>query len=64
MAAIGLVVGTGFAASLFFSKMASSQKTLGADAKLGILPASLIAGVPGCPALRLHSQERHAPTPL
>jgi NhaA family Na+:H+ antiporter len=54
----GLLAGIGFTMSLFISDLAFSEDSLVEDAKLGILCASLIAGVVGWTILRGTSRPR------
>ena len=60
MAAVGLLAGIGFTMSLFIADLASFDATGLRDAKLGILAASVIAGVGGFIAMRLSTRERVA----
>jgi len=59
IAGAGCLAGVGFTMSLFISDMAFSGETLVREAKMGILAASLIAGVAGYLLLRarLHGKE-------
>ena len=43
VAAVGLAAGMGFTVSLFFTQIAFTDQTLIANAKLGILAASIVA---------------------
>jgi Na+:H+ antiporter, NhaA family len=55
---VGWLAGIGFTMSLFISDLAFSDGSLVEDAKLGILGASLIAGVVGWTILRGASRQR------
>jgi Na+:H+ antiporter, NhaA family len=55
---VGWLAGIGFTMSLFISDLAFSEDSLVVDAKLGILCASLIAGVVGWTILRGASRPR------
>jgi Na+:H+ antiporter, NhaA family len=55
---VGWLAGIGFTMSLFISDLAFSEDSLIEDAKLGILGASLIAGVVGWTILRGASRPR------
>jgi Na+:H+ antiporter, NhaA family len=55
---VGWLAGIGFTMSLFISDLAFSEDSLVEDAKLGILGASLIAGVVGWTILRGASRPR------
>jgi Na+:H+ antiporter, NhaA family len=56
--AAGWLAGIGFTMSLFITDLAFSEDSLVEDAKLGILGASLIAGVVGWMILRGASRPR------
>ncbi len=53
IAALGLVAGVGFTVALFVAGLSFEEEALLTDAKLGILFASLLAGVIGWAALRI-----------
>jgi NhaA family Na+:H+ antiporter len=58
MAAIGLLAGIGFTMSLFIADLASLDPAGHRNAKLGILAASVVAGVGGWIAMRLATRDR------
>ena len=58
MAAIGLLAGIGFTMSLFIADLASLDVDGHRNAKLGILTASVVAGVGGWIAMRLATRHR------
>jgi NhaA family Na+:H+ antiporter len=60
MAAIGLLAGIGFTMSLFIADLAAFDEVGHRAAKLGILAASVIAGVGGFVAMRLATRGRAA----
>ena len=57
MAEVGVIAGIGFTVSLFISGLAWPDAKLVADAKMGILAASLVMGVAGYALLRLATGE-------
>ncbi len=59
VAGVGLIGGIGFTVAIFVSGLAFEDPTLTANAKLGILVASLIAGIGGYVLLRFLTQETH-----
>ena len=58
MAAVGLLAGIGFTMSLFIADLASLDPAGHRNAKLGILAASVVAGVGGWMAMRLATRGR------
>ena len=58
MAAVGLLAGIGFTMSLFIADLASLDPAGHHNAKLGILAASVVAGVGGWIAMRLATRGR------
>jgi len=58
MAAVGLLAGIGFTMSLFIADLASLDPAGHRNAKLGILAASVVAGVGGWIAMRLATRGR------
>ncbi|MCY7417873.1 MAG: Na+/H+ antiporter NhaA [Chloroflexi bacterium] len=65
MLSVGLLAGIGFTMSLFIADLASFDEVGHRNAKLGILAASVIAGVGGFIAMRLSTRgERGTPGPL
>ena len=61
MAGVGLLGGIGFTVSLFISDLAFTETGLVAHAKLGILLASLIAGIAGFVTLSVVGRGNHVP---
>ena len=56
---LGILAGIGFTMSLFIADLASLDAAGHRDAKLGILAASVVAGVGGWIAMRLATRVRH-----
>jgi Na+:H+ antiporter, NhaA family len=63
MAALGIIAGIGFTMSLFIADLADLGAHGHRDAKLGILAASVIAGVSGWIAMRLATRPRPSGQP-
>ncbi len=61
MVALGVLAGIGFTMSLFIADLATLDAEGHRDAKLGVLAASLIAGVGGWIAMRLATRPVEAP---
>jgi NhaA family Na+:H+ antiporter len=53
IAGVGLLAGIGFTVSIFIAALAFDDAALIAEAKIGVLSASVVAGIAGYTALRL-----------
>jgi NhaA family Na+:H+ antiporter len=58
VAGVGLLAGIGFTVSIFIAALAFDDAAMIAEAKIGVLSASIIAGIAGYAALRLLTNNR------